>query len=359
MDYQKLTIDTPNRSRIILNESSLLPRFSQDAHLVCRKAEGERVLTAIKGLSDGNSFHNLFIHGPSGSGKTAMIKWVLSRLEEESRRITCIYSNCWRYSTSMAIYSKIADAIGEPISRRGRASDEIFDRIVELTKSSKKPILLVLDEIEALVQYDNARILHNIARTDEDRALFGVIAISDNSALLTKIPQKTREILRFTKIEIPHYTHDELTALLKERAESGLRPGTYDDSLLEEIADIGVVAKGSGRFASELLWQAARSSEDRGLATISKDELVRARKNLGFEGLQLSREERLIVELLKDGHNISSAIYPLFWDEIPRTKRQIRNYLWAMESKGIIEIEMVMVSNRPKYSIIRLREGFK
>ena len=52
----------------------------------------------------------------------------------------------------MALYSKIADALGEPVSRRGRASDEIFDRIVELMRASKRPVLLVLDEIVDFIQ---------------------------------------------------------------------------------------------------------------------------------------------------------------------------------------------------------------
>src|SRR5271157_3144271 len=200
MGYQSLAIDASNRNRIILNESALLPRFSQDAHLRCCNAETERIQTAINRLSMGKPSENLFIHGPSGSGKTALVKTALSSVET-SRRLLCIYVNCWRYSTSMSIYAKIAEAFGEPISRRGRASDEIFDRIVGLMKASNKPILLVLDEIEALVRYDNARILHNIARVDEDRVFFQVIGISDSDNILLKLPQKTREILRFTKIE--------------------------------------------------------------------------------------------------------------------------------------------------------------
>src|SRR5271157_1992718 len=161
MDYQGLAIDASNRNRIILNESALLPKFSQDTHLICRKLEGERILNAIKGHSLGVCSENLFVHGPSGCGKTAMVKWAVNRMEEQNRHVVCIYANCWRYSTSMSIYAKIADAFGEPVSRRGRASDEIFDHILTLMKASKTPVLLVLDEIEALVRYDNARILHN------------------------------------------------------------------------------------------------------------------------------------------------------------------------------------------------------
>lgn len=358
MDFQGLA-ELSTRNRIILNESALLPKFSQEGHLICRKLEGERILSAIKGHSPETCPENLFIHGPSGSGKTALVKWAVNRMEEQSRQFVCIYANCWRYSTSMSIYAKIADAFGEPVSRRGRASDEIFDHIVGLMKASKKPILLVLDEIEALFQYDNARILNNIARVDEDRVFFRVIGISDTDAVLFKLPQKTREILRFTKVEVPRYSREELLTLLKDRAVAGLRPESYEDGLLEDIADIGVASRGSGRFAIEILWRAARSSEDQGLAEVSKNEVMAVKREIGFIGAELSREELVIIDLLKEGQKTTTELYPLFQSKIFRTKRQIRNYLRAMEQKGVIAIENVMAGNRHKHSIIRLKGELK
>ena len=167
-------------------------------------------------------------------------------------------------------------------------------------------------------------------------SISGSVGISNNDAILFKLPQKTREILRFTRIEVPPYNRDELNGLLKECAETGLRPGSYDPSLLEEIADIGIAAKGSGRFALEILWRVARNSEDRGLESISKDELERVRQEFELMDPRLSREELAIAGLLKNGPKTSSELYPLFWQTIPRSKRQIRNYLRAMEQKGVI-----------------------
>jgi len=358
MDYQGLAIDVSNRNRIILNESALLPRFSQDVHLRCCDAETERIQTAINRLSTGKPSENLFIHGPSGSGKTALVKTAISSVEA-SRRLLCIYVNCWRYSTSMSIYAKIAEAFGEPISRRGRASDEIFDRIVGLMKESKRPVLLVLDEIDALVRYDDARILHNIARVDEERVLFGIIAISDNESLLSKLPQKTRDILGFTKIEVPPYTRDELLKLLKNRASSGLRSGAYDDSIIEEIAEIGALANGSARFALKTLWRAARSSEDRGLDSIAKNELERIKASLELDGMGLSSEEIAIIELLEDGPVSSSRLYSTFCRRIAKTKRQIRNYIHTMEEKGIIETQYVRGKYNFGSTIVQLSGGWK
>lgn len=350
-------IDISKKQRIILDESALLPRFSQDAHLRYCESETQRILTSINRLSMGNPSDNLFVYGPSGSGKSTLVKSTISKICE-NRRLLSIYVNCWRYSTSMSIYAKIADALGEPVSRRGRASDEVFDRIVGLMKDSKRPVLLVLDEIDALVRYDDARILHNIASVDEDRVLFGIIAISDNENLLSKLPQKTRDILGFTKIEVPPYSRDELLRLLKSRASIGLQPGAYDDSIIEEIADIGVLANGSARIALKTLWRVARSSEDKGLGCITKNELGPIKSNLELDRVDLSSEEIAIIDLLEDGPISSSRLYSKFSLRIPKTKRQIRNYLHFMEEKGIIETRYVRGKYNYGSTIIQLCGGW-
>jgi len=357
MELQIIETGVSNKNRIILDESVLMPRFFQKNTLGCHHNTGDRVLEAIKRLQAGHPSENLFICGPSGSGKTALVRWAMNRMEE-NRGVLCIYVNCCRYNTSMSIFTKIADALGEPVSRRGRASDEIFDRIVELMRYSKKSVLLVLDEIETLVQYDGARILQNIAHLDEEGVRFGIIGISDNETILSKLPQETREILSFTKIEIPQFTRDELLTLLKERASAGLRLGSYDSPLIEGIADISVAVNGGGRFALEILWKAARSSEDRGLNSIPKQELKCIKDDLGLQERELSRGELEIIELLKDGPKTSSRLYSLFWRKLSKSHRQIRNYIHALEARGIIKTRQVRDRYNFGSKIIRLHAGW-
>ncbi len=358
MGFQPIATEVSSKNRILLDELALTSRFSNKNSLGCRQLAGERVLEAIKRLPEGHPSENLFICGPSGSGKTALVRWAVDKMEQ-TQRILCIYSNCHRYNTSMSIFTRIADALGEPVSRRGRAVDEIFDHIVKLMRYSKKPVLLVLDDIEALVQYDGARILQNIAHLEEENVHFAIIGISDNETALSKLPQETREVLRFTKVEIPQFTREELLALLKERASMGLRPGSYDSSLIEAIAGISEAVNGGGRFALEILWRAARSSEERGLDSIPQQELERIKDSLGLQERELSQGELEIVRLLKDGPKTSSMLYALFWRKISKSQRQIRNYIHSMEEKGIVETRFVRGKYNYGSTIIQLSGGWE
>ncbi|MBI5227835.1 AAA family ATPase [Candidatus Micrarchaeota archaeon] len=241
-------------ARIIKNETALMAQTLGHENL-CRKEYEDRLIAAIKPIAHGNSCENLFVHGPAGSGKTTMIKHVLDQLKLYNPRVLSLYVNCWYHSTSMAIFTKIADALGEPVSRRGRATDEIFDRIIELMKYQKTPVMLVLDEIDGLVHRDDTRVLHNIARIAPDEARFGVIGISDDSHVLSRVHTKIRDHLRFTPFEIKGYNKEQLFGLLKRRAETGLIEDSYKDESLDRIAELAFDNNGNGKFALELLWK--------------------------------------------------------------------------------------------------------
>jgi len=77
------------------------------------------IAEAVKPLIDGRQPDNLFIHGDSGTGKTTCVKHVLKEMEEYTSRVRTVYANCWEYSTRMAAYSLIVNALKEILPRSG------------------------------------------------------------------------------------------------------------------------------------------------------------------------------------------------------------------------------------------------
>ncbi len=69
----------------------------------------------------------------------------------------------------------------------------------------------------------------------------------------------------------------------------------------------------------------------------------------------MSSEELLIMEILKDGQLQSSELYDRFTEKIPKSKRQIRNYIELLEKKGIVESEDLEAEGMLKPRVFRLR----
>lgn len=309
----------------------------------------------LKPIGEGKRCENIFIHGPTGSGKTPLIKHILEKVKNHNRKVVCLHLNCWHYTTSMAIYSKIADALGEPTSRRGRAVDEIFDRILETMRREDIPVILALDELSGLISRGETRVFHNISTVENNYARFGIIGISEDKHILSKLQFKVKGRLRFMNIELKGYSWEQLFSLLKNRAEEGLNEGTYNDTILKKIADVGVNNKGNARLVLEILRKSAKRAEYKGRKKIELKDVEKTVHKLYLGSPKLSREEQIIIDILRREEKTSSELYWLFCKQLIRTKRQIRNYLSLLEGKEIIETRVTGLGSGLKSKLIKLK----
>jgi Fe2+ or Zn2+ uptake regulation protein len=71
--------------------------------------------------------------------------------------------------------------------------------------------------------------------------------------------------------------------------------------------------------------------------------------------LKLTSEEMLIVDILRKSELESSDLYEKFIEKVPKTKRQIRNYLELLEKKGIIESEELEGEGMLRPRVFRLK----
>lgn len=340
--------DTPS---IIASEEVLLPDYVPD-DLLHRNAELQAIAASVKPLLKRGTPDNLFIHGPSGCGKTSCVKHILKQLSSYSTAVLPVYVNCWENPTQMAVYNRIIEEMRLPLPRRGLATDEIFSKITEYAQNYRKPILLILDEMDGL-RHD--KLLYVVSRANEKRLTFGIIGITNNKLLLSKLDMRVRTSLRFSEMEFKEYAEEQLLEILKVRAERALAPKSYTEKLLQKIARSS--EGGSARVAIERLWKAAKHAEKAGRAKVMIQDLedVLEEQPAFKPEFSLSSEEVLLVEILKEGEMRSSDIYERFLRKIPKTKRQIRNYLELLENKGIIESEELEAEGMLRPRVFRLK----
>ncbi len=317
-----------NDPSIIQYEEILMPDYVPD-ELLHRDKELSVIADSIKPLIKRKAPDNLFIFGPSGCGKTTCVKYVMKQLLEHSSAVLPVYVNCWENPTQMAVYNRIIEEMRLPLPRRGLATDEIFDKILSYVKNYNKPILLILDEMDGL-RHD--KLLYVVSRANEEKLMFGIIGISNNKTLLSRLDSRVRSSLRFSEFEFSGYGPEELVSILRVRAERALTPGSYDSRLLEKVAN----SCDSARVAIERLWKAAKKAEKASRPKIMLQDVEDIIETFKLNDYNLSSEELLIMELLKGGELQSTELYDMFTSKIPKTKRQIRNYLDLLENKGLI-----------------------
>jgi cell division control protein 6 len=252
----------------------------------------------------------------------------------------------------MSVYNRIIEEMRLPLPRRGLASDEIFVRITQYVRNYKKPVLLILDEMDGLI---HDKLLYVVSRANEKNLTFGIIGITNNKDLLSDLDSRVRTSLRFSDFEFKEYSEEQLLSILRMRAERALAPGSYDERLLTKV--VRSVDNASARVAIERLWKSAKYAEKAGRAKMMLQDVedVAATEPSFKTEFNLSTEELLIVEILKEGQMQSSVLYEKFLKKIPKTKRQIRNYIELLEKKGIIESENLEGEGMLRPRVIRLK----
>jgi cell division control protein 6 len=329
-DYFGFTRDEPS---IIAREDVLMTSHLPD-HMLYRDSQLKAIADAIKPMLKKGYADNLFIHGNSGTGKTSGVKFIIRQMRAHSDNVLPVYVNCWENYTQAAVYSRIIEEMHLPLPRRGIASDEQFDRIIQYARNYEKPILLVLDELDGL-RHD--KLLYSISRANEkEGVLFGIISMTNNKTLLSGMDARIRSSLRFSEMEFPDYSADEIFGIIRSRAEAGLVPGSWDERLLRKIAESS--EDGSARIALQYLWKAAKRAESKSQAKIMIQDFedVIADDPVPEPEVMLTAEEEIIIELLRKKDMDSTELYDEFRKKENKTKRQIRNYLEILEKKGLI-----------------------
>ena len=329
------------------------------AELLHREAEMQAIAEAVKPLIEGRQPDNLFVHGDSGTGKTTCVKHVLKEMDEFTSKVKTVYVNCWEYSTRMAVYSLIVNALKEILPRRGLATDEVFSRITEVMEKEGVRVLVVLDEMDGLFFHNEEKLLYELSRAGKGKPFFGIIGISNDPYLLMNKDVRIKSSLRLTDFAFKHYDQGQMAAILSERAKAGLMPESWSKEVIDACAEKAAARKSNVRVGLELLWKAAKHADkaDKTKITVEDVEAVDGKtlydsktkpvEECSFEirSKSLSEEEKLILEILKSGEKQSSELYLAFCKKLTRTKRQIRNYLKALEAKNLIVIEEVKGSN--------------
>jgi len=193
---------------------------------------------------------NVWIYGTPGTGKTSTCKFLLKKLENETN-VRGLYVNCWENPTFYTILDKIIRELR--ILRADKLNTSFkFDRL--RSHLCDKPFILFLDEIDQPSQKERNSILYNFSNLPR----VGIVAISNNKYVLYTLDERIRSRLNAQWLEFGPYTIDDIRSILSHRADFALATGSYDDNVLNKIAEL---AGQDARIAIQTLKNAAHLAE--------------------------------------------------------------------------------------------------
>jgi Cdc6-like AAA superfamily ATPase len=307
------------------------------ADFVHREGELEHLSTALEPVLDGDPAGDVFVSGPSGSGKTSAARYLLGTLRESAATLDTHLLRCWSNRTRHRVLYSALGGFGSTadVQRTAVSASELLSRV---EAAVDRPAIVVLDEVDRLATPDVLYDLYHV----EGLSLY-LIANSEDAVLARLEPRLRSRLGNATSVQFERYGLDALVAILAQRVEHGLRPGTVTRRHLERIAD---AAAGNARDAIRILATAARLAASRGRERLTMDCIEAAVPEASAE-LRETRREQLdehrdaIYEVVTEAGSISPGeAYERYAERVsdPRGRRRVREYVNDLVADDLIAV---------------------
>ncbi len=316
----------------------------------------------------------LLLTGSAGVGKTALSLLfsrhlsVRSKVEGSRRVITAnidLANDRSPYSIIKDVYRQVIVFGGNRLASRKNMQAELI-RYLEETSSQ------VLIHVEHGEAFFSAPLAKSRSFNDLIEDIFGP---SDGpGANFNMIINSRAPLLRdsdyMMSLQLPPYTREETVKILAHRCEQGVRPGTYDEAIIDKVAEYGAGnLKKSITLLGEIFRHAERSKLER--VDLNFAENVISTANVAYHNTlnNISKHEKLfllaVAKAIKvRGEKITSTseaenMYKVLcnrYNEVPKRHTTVWGTMNSLASIGLINKAKSGKGRRGKTTIISLKD---
>ena len=271
--------------RIFKNKSVLFHDYIP-SRLLFRDEYISRLGHLFAPLLRGQRSSNLFIYGKPGTGKTAVTRYVINRLQKKAKeinsRVCFSYVNCRITGTEYRVAFSIARDVGVNVPFTGLSVKEVIDRFKSKIISDNVPVLIVLDEIDALVTRYGDDLLYTLTRINDSNqaAKLMIVGISNDLRFKEYLDPRVLSSLSEEEIVFKPYTPEELEAIIMDRASEAFFEGTVSLEAIKLCAAISGAEHGDARKALDLIRVAGEIAEELGANKVKPIHVQMARDRI-------------------------------------------------------------------------------
>ena len=309
---------------------------------------------------------NIFIYGLTGTGKTLVTRYVTRQLKRVAEKyvvpLKVLEVNCKMKKVADTEYRLLAylcSLLGRDVPATGLPTDEVYKTFFSLVENCNSHIILILDEIDALVKKTGDEILYNLTRISSDghQNNITIIGISNDLSFMDWLDARVRSSLSEEEVIFPPYDANQLKDILEERARIAFNPGKIDEAVISKCAALAAQEHGDARRALDLLRIAGELAERNNDAKVEEKHVDMAEEMLDMDRMveatkTLPKQSKLvlysILTLLKTNKMVLTGDVQRFYESVckeimtrPLTQRRVSDIIAELDMLGLINAAVI------------------
>jgi archaeal cell division control protein 6 len=343
-----------------------------------RQEHIQRLGAILAPALSGSKISNLFVYGKTGTGKTIVARFVLDRLKKKAENVGAAirisYVNCRMAGSNYRVLADLCRCVGVEVPFTGLALGEVLDRFKTGLKADKTALIVVLDEIDALVKgrQDDA-LLYELTRINEQlgQSWIGIVGVSNDLHFKEFLDPRVLSSLSEEEVIFRPYLANELYDILFERARLAFSDGILSEPPLRLCAGLAAGEHGDARRALDLLRVAGELAEREGASTIQEEHVKRAQHKIEHDrvaevlkSLPVHSKIVLVCAYLATNQApegvITGDIYEVYHELCsaaaldPLTQRRVSGLVNELDVMGILNARVVSFGRYGRTKKIRL-----
>ena len=348
--------------------------------MVHREKQTQRLFSLLRPIVEAAASSNAFLYGPVGTGKTHTAKRFCLDFKkyasEASRAVDWDIVNCRQRMGDDAVLLKLLQHFDAHFPERGFSIAEKMETLRRHLEKHKVHLIVILDEVDALLKKSGADLIYSFARIAEEstaaKGNISMILISQRPNALEYMDAAALSTFRRSNVvEFPPYDHKELRDIVSARVQLAMHPGTVDDDIADLIADISSEF-GDARYAIELLEKAGQLADEEREEAIAPEHIRGAKAHVHPTDVQerlslldapkklvllaIARKSRKKAYITMGDAENAYALVCEEYDEKPRAHTQFWKYVRDLDALGLIDTKLSGEGVVGKTTLISLPE---